>query len=168
MRLNLKHLLVLWFATIATALAVRAADNGRTDLIPNYRADDDAANQRVTLQATLIVASDEGTTDASLASHEATLRRVLRFKSFRRVGGSTASPLGPRGETTVEVGAGYSVDFWVNWITDREVEYGVRWFKGRLTLANTTLTRPRRSTSVVGGPATEDGQGTYAVIVTAR
>jgi hypothetical protein len=165
MRLIKKNTLSLLLTAIAACLAASAADNGQTSLVPSGRGDT-GGSDRVAVQAILLVASDEGVTDASLSAYEATLKRVLRFKSYRRVGGGSTAPLAPGGEATVAIGGGYDLDVWVNRITDREVEYGVRWFKGRHTLSNTTFTRPRRSNTIVGGPATEDGKGTYAVIVT--
>jgi hypothetical protein len=162
----IQHIFLLFFATVAAAAAARAADNGQTNLAPKSRDDNRAATERVSLQAILVIASDEGTTDSSLAAHEATLRRVLRFKSYRRIGGGATGSLAANGEETIAIGAGYNLDIWIKWMTDREVDFGVRGFKGKLTVANNTMTRPRRSTAVIGGWAAEDGKSRYLVILT--
>jgi hypothetical protein len=167
--MRLKPLLLpLLLVTLAALGPARAASNGQTNLIPNHSGDAGASDDRVTLQAILVIASDDGETDPSLAPYEATLKRVLRFKSFRRVGGATAAPLAAKQEATLAIGGGYSLDVWINWITDRETEFGARWFTGKATLANTTITRPRQSTAIIGGPAAKEGGGTYAVIIVAR
>lgn len=162
--MRLTHLsLSVLLATLFLALAPRAAD-GASGLVPDSRGTA-GASARVAFQAILVIASDEGTTDSRLSAHEATLKRVLRFKSYQRVG-DAATTLAEGGEATVAIGRGFNLDIWVTDVSDREVVFGVRWYKGKLTLANTKVTRPRRSTTVIGGPVVEDGKGTYAVMVT--
>lgn len=161
----------LWIVLAGAATAVTltsslgAADRGASSLVPESRGAARATADTVDFRAIMVVASDEGDSDPSLAEHEATLRRVLRFKSYQRVGGG-ASRLPPNGEGTLSLGNGYNLDLWITSVTDEEIVFGIRWFKGELTLANTKVTRPRRANTVVGGPRTEDGRGTYAVIVT--
>ncbi len=155
------------FAALLVAASF-AADNGQSHLLPNSTESAATASARASFQAILVVASENGSTDASLAQHEATLKRVLRFKSFRRVGGASSKPLAAQDETTIAIGGGYQLDIWVNWMTEREVDFGVRWFKGNQTFVNSTMTRPRRSTTALGGPAVEGGDGHYAVIVRAE
>ena len=157
--------ILLLLVTLLALPRAGAADNGQTGLTPHGR-ETPVAGERVSFQAILVIASDQGTTDANLAAHEPALKRVLRFKSFRRVGAGSSQPLGAKDETTIALTGGYNLDVWINWMTDREVDFGVRWFKGSRTLVNTTMTRPRRATAILGGPAVEDGPGTYAVIVT--
>lgn len=155
----------LLFVTVAL-LAVRAgaADRGESQLAPNAAAGSD----RVTFQAILVIASDEGVTDPSLAAYESSLKRLpLRFKSYRRAGDAAAT-VANGGEATLSLARGHKIDLWITSVTEKEIAFGVRWFNADQTLANTKVTRPRKSNTVVGGPATEDGKGHYAVIVTAN
>src|SRR5690606_23210768 len=141
-----------------------AADRGRSNLLPEGTAA--AINAApIRIQAILVIASDSGESDRSLANYESALKHVLRFKSYRRAGGGSAT-VAPGGETTVDLGrGGHKVDLWVTSATDEEIVFGVRWFNSQQTLSNTKLTRPRRSHTVVGGAPVENGEGRYAVLL---
>jgi hypothetical protein len=126
-----------------------------------------AGGDRVAFQAILVVASDEGVTDASLAAFEPKLRGLFRFKSYRRIGGGSAL-IAAAGESTVLLGLGHSLDLWVDNVTETEVSFGARWFNEKVNLVNMKGTRRRGGETILGGPKTEDGHGHYAVIITAK
>lgn len=155
MRVIRKLLLHFFLCSALLGLALSAADRatGRGD--------------RVAFQAILVIASDEGSTDASLAAFEPKLRSLLRFKSYRRVGGGKAE-MAASGESTIALGQGNSLDLWIENVADTEVSFGVRWYNERLNLANMKVTRRRGAETIIGGPKTEDGKGHYAVIITAQ
>jgi hypothetical protein len=167
MRLN--HYLSTLFtvvAALALAAASPAAENGSSSLVP-----DGAAAVRggvtappVTVQAILVVASDDGATDASLKPYESTLRRVLRFKAYRRVGGGTTKiAVGRNG--SIPLGAGQTLEIEIENAWNDQVIAAFKWWNGKLNLANSSMQRPRKSVAVLGGPATADGDGYYAVII---
>jgi len=161
----IRNIIISLLLAIAAVATAAAAELGGSSLVPEGRGTNATADAPVSFQAIMVIASDDGATDVSLAAYEATLRRVLRFKTYRRAGGGTAR-LAADGEGTLSLGHGYDLDLWITRVTESEIEFGIRWFKGDVTLANTKVTRPRRANTVIGGPATEDGKGTYAVIVT--
>lgn len=154
-------------AAIAASTTVYAADTGRSNLLPD--APDASARGaqgevRVRVQAILVIASDSGETDASLRSYERNLRSMLRTRAFRRVGGGEAT-IAVGGQDSIPLGAGQRLAVQIKSAWDNQVMAGIRWWNGDLTLANTTMMRPRKSHSVLAGPSTADGEGTYAVIV---
>jgi hypothetical protein len=126
------------FALVATS---PAADLGRTPLIPDGRSSDRGnARERVTFQAILVVASDEGTTDSSLSAYEAQLRRMLHRQAYRRVGGGTAV-VAVGGDGAIALGAGQRLTIKLESAWDNQVM------------------------AVLSGPTTADGKGTFIVII---
>lgn len=131
-------------------------------LVPTARAAD-----RASLQAILITASNEpGQTDPRLARYEPTLRRILRFASYRYVGsgsGSTAVP----GETNMGLGAGQHLEVTAE-DSSRGLRLRVAWKQGGRTLMETGLSLNPGVPAVLGGPGTGRDDEVYAVILTGR
>ena len=159
--------LTTFLLTAAAALAPGAhgADAGRTPLVPDGAARAPGATREpVTVRAILVIASDAGTTDESLAQYEANLRRILRFDAYRRVGGGTAKiAVGKSG--AIALGAGQRLAVQIENAWNNQVMAAFKWWNGDLNLANTSMQRPRGSHTVLSGPATADGDGYYAVII---
>ncbi len=142
MRLTRKILLLLALAPWIFA-ALPAADSGQTNLLPEHAAEN-GRHAKVAVQAILVVASDQGTTDPGLSAYEANLRRVLRFKAYHRVGsGSATIAVGDTG--TVPLGAGQHLEVEIKNAWNDQIMAGIRWWNGKLTLANTAMMRPRKS-----------------------
>lgn len=158
MRVTRKLPFLCFVASALFALALGAADR------PNAAG---AGGESVRFQAILVVASDEGATDASLAAFEPRLRTMLRFRSYHRIGGGSAS-IAAAGESTIALGRGNSLDLWVDDVTASEVSFGVRWFNEKVNLVNMKGTRRRGGETFLVGPKTEDGKGHYAVIITSK
>jgi len=162
MRLTLSALLL--FAAAFGVTAASAADPGRTPLVAEDAARSAPARAGVVnVRAILVIASDEGTTDAGLAAYEANLA-VLRFKSYRQVGsGGTTIAVGKEGTIPLAAGQRLTVEIKNAW--DNQIIAGIKWWNGDLNLANTSMMRPRKSHAVLAGPATADGKGHYVVIL---
>lgn len=130
--------------------------------VPAARAADRAA-----LQAILITASNEpGPSDPRLARYEPTLRRILRFASYRYVGSGSAALEVP-GRTTVGLGAGQHLEVTAEDAT-RGLRLRVAWKQGGRTLMETGLSLNPGVPAVLGGPGTGRGDEVYAVILTGR
>ena len=125
------------------------------------------AADQASVQAILITASnDPGRTDPRLARYEPTLRRILRFESYRFVGQGSANLASP-GSGTINLGNGQQLD-----ITAEDSSRGLRlrfvWKQGRRTLMETGLSLNPGVPAVLGGPGTGNGDEVYAVILIGR
>ena len=125
------------------------------------------AADRTSVQAILITASNEpGRTDPRLSRYEPTLRRILRFESYRFVGQGSAHLESP-GSGTINLGNGQQLD-----ISTEDASRGLRlrvvWKQGRRTLMETGLSLNPGVPAVLGGPGTGNGDEVYAVILIGR
>jgi len=125
------------------------------------------AAERASVQAILITASNApGKTDPRLSRYEPTLRRILRFESYRFVGQGSANIESP-GSGTINLGNGQHLE-----VTTEESSRGLRlrvvWKQGRRTLMGTGLSLNPGVPAILGGPGTGNGEEVYAVILIGR
>jgi len=123
------------------------------------------AAEKTNIQGILISASNEkGQTDRRLASYEPTLKRILRFESYRFLGEDRAS-LGASDKGHLSLGDGNEIDIEPESSNGRSVRLKVRWTKGGRVLMNTGLALRSGVPAVLGGPATGKKGEVYAVIL---
>jgi hypothetical protein len=126
------------------------------------------AADRVSVRAILIVASPQkGASDPKLAPFEATLRRILRFETYRAVGEGSAS-VADGGRATLSLGQGHSLELSGDKSAARETRVRLRWRHGGRELMNTALALPSGRPAVLGGPAHGDKGDVWAVIIIAN
>lgn len=127
-----------------------------------------ARAERATIEGILIAASNEaGSTDRRLAPYEATLRRILRFETFRHLGADRAS-LDVPASGSLEVGDGHQLALETESSDGKSVHVKVRWTAGGRTLMNTGLVLRPGVPAVLGGPSTANKGEVYAVILVGR
>ena len=127
-----------------------------------------ARAERATLEGILITASNEpGQTDRRLAPYEATLRRILRFETFRHVGSDRTS-LDVPASGSLSIGNGHTLAIETEQSDGKSVHVKVRWSAGGRTLMNTGLSLRPGVPAVLGGPSTGNKGEVYAVILVGR
>ncbi len=143
--MNTLRIALVLFALSAVAPVVRAADEAR-------------------IRAILVTASNEkGQSDRRLAAFEPTLRRILRFESYRYVGEGSVSLAVP-GKGPVSLGDGHRLDLDAESAGAGGIRVNVRWSdEGRVLMQSGLSLRPGVP-AVLGGPRKGDGE-VYAVIV---
>jgi len=123
------------------------------------------AADRAGIKAILIVAANaKGPSDSRLAPYEPTLRRILRFESYRFVGQGSTS-LGIPGTASVSPGGGHRLEFTTEEGGGRGLRVRVNWQQGRQTLMETGLVLRPGTPAVLGGPGTGKGGEVFAVII---
>jgi hypothetical protein len=126
------------------------------------------AAERASIQAILITASNEpGRSDPRLSNYEPTLRRILRFASYRYMGGGSAVIDIPA-NGTIALGNGQHLEISTESPQGRGVRLRVEWKLGRRTLMETGLSLSPGVPAVLGGPGTGSGDEVYAVILVGR
>ena len=122
------------------------------------------AQADTSLTGILVIASPEpGESDRRLAPYEATLRRILRFESFRWVGQGRGR-LAAGGSTTLNLGAGQSLR-----IADGDRgAVQVTWQQGNRVLMRTGLNLRPGVPAVLGGTGTGRAGEVYAVILVSQ
>ena len=126
------------------------------------------AAERAMIQGILISASnDKGQTDHRLASYEPTLRRILRFESYRFLGDDNAS-IGVPEKGHLSLGEGHELEIETEAADGKSVHLRVRWLRGGRTLMNTGLVLRPGVPAVLGGPSTGNKSEVYAVILIGR
>lgn len=124
----------------------------------------DSAN----LRAMLVIASNEkGGSDPGLSAYATTLRRILRFESFRLAGQGSANLPMP-GKAEVNLGRGHSLDLEADKSEGRGVRVRVRWEGDGRSLMNTGLVLQPGVPAVLGGPSTGKEGEVWAVILVAN
>jgi hypothetical protein len=127
-----------------------------------------ARAEQVSIEGLLITASnDGGQSDRRLAPYEATLRRILRFETFRLVGSDQADIAAP-GHGSLSLGQGHALALDTESSDARSIHVKVRWTAGGRTLMNTGLNLRPGVPAVIGGPATGNKGEVYAVILVGR
>ena len=127
-----------------------------------------AAAEHTSVQAILISASnDQGNTDSRLSRYEPTLRRILRFESYRYVSEGSAS-LDIPANGTIQIGNGHRLEVETEESNGRGVRLRVKWLQGNRTLMETGLTLNPGVPAVLGGPGTGSKGEVYAVILIGR
>lgn len=126
------------------------------------------AEGRASVEGILITASnDRGQTDGRLSSYEPTLKRILRFESYRFVGEGSTSLAVP-GEGSVGLGNGHELEITAEQSDGKTIHAKVRWIAGGRTLMSTGLVLRPGVPAVLGGPSTGKKGEVYAVIVIGR
>ena len=139
--------LLLWGAL---GPAARAADGGHAGV-----------------RAILVLASNQrGESDARLAAYEPTLRRILRFESYKLAGEGAAAFALP-GKAGLRLGHGHTLELEAEKSDGKGVRLRVNWQDGGRTLMNTGLVLRPGVPAVLGGPASGKGGEVWAVILVA-
>lgn len=124
----------------------------------------DSAN----IRGILIAASNEsGETDRRLAPYEPTLRRILRFESYRFLGDDSTSLEIPA-QGSLSLGNGHELEVSTEKSDGKSIHVKVRWSAGGRTLMNTGLVLRPGVPAVLGGPSTGNKGEVYAVILVGR
>lgn len=127
-----------------------------------------ARAERAAVEGILITASNEpGQTDRRLAPYEATLRRILRFETFRQVGSGRANVDIPAAGR-LALGDGHELELETESSDGKTVHLKVRWIAQGRTLMNTGLALRPGVPAVLGGPSTGNKGEVYAVILIGR
>jgi hypothetical protein len=126
------------------------------------------AAERTSVQGILLAASNErGPIDPRLAAYEPTLRRILRFESYRFLGEDAAAlAAGAKGQ--LDLGQGQQLEIETERHDGQGIHLRVRWLAGGRTLMNTGLMLRAGVPAVLGGPSTGKGGEVYAVILIGR
>lgn len=120
------------------------------------------------VHAILITASNEkGDTDRRLAQYEPTLKRILRFESFRFVGEGSAD-LPAAGEGSISLGRGHRLELEAEESGRRGVRVKVRWIAGGTRVMDTGLSLQPGVPAVLGGPETGKSGEVFAILVIGR
>ena len=123
------------------------------------------AAERASIQGILVAASNEhGESDRRLGPYEPTLRRILRFESYRFLGEDrTALVVHQSGRLTL--GDGHQLEVETESVDNNGIHIRVRWVAGGRTLMNTGLVLRAGVPAVLGGPSTGSKGEVYAVIL---
>lgn len=125
------------------------------------------AADHATVRAILVAASNtKGETDRRLAAYEPTLRRILRFESYRFLGEGSAN-LGVPAAGRLNLGRGHTLELATESADGPALRVKVRWTGEGRTLMNTGLALRPGVPAVLGGPANDRGE-VYAVILIGR
>ena len=120
------------------------------------------------IRGILISASNEsGQTDRRLAQFEPTLRRILRFESYRFLGDDSTSLEVPA-QGSLSIGDGHELEVSTEKSDGKSIHVKVRWSSGGRTLMNTGLVLRPGVPAVLGGPSTGNKGEVYAVILIGR
>lgn len=123
------------------------------------------AAEHAAIQGILIAASnDQGRTDRRLAAYEPTLKRILRFESYRFLGDDRASLEGA-GTGHLSLGDGHELVVAKDASEGKSLRVRVKWMKNGRALMNTELVLRPGIPAVLGGPSTGNKDEVYAVIV---
>jgi hypothetical protein len=126
------------------------------------------AAEHTAVQGILISASnDKGETDRRLAQYEPTLRRILRFESYRFLGDDNAS-LGVSEKGHLSLGEGHELEIETESSEGKSVRLKIRWVRNGRVLMNTGLILRPGVPAVIGGPSTGNKSEVYAVILIGR
>jgi len=140
------RLIVLFISFSGLFSVARAADHAR-------------------IEGILISASnDHGESDRRLTAYEPTLKRILRFESYRFLGNDSAS-LGVPGSGNLALGSEHQLEVTTERADPSAIHVRVRWTQGGRTLMNTGLVLRPGVPAVLGGPSTGKKGEVYAVIV---
>lgn len=127
-----------------------------------------SAAEGARVRALLVLASNaRGASDSRLASYEPTLKRLLRFESYKLSGEGSASLGG--GKAAVKIGPGHSLELEPEKSDGRGVRLRFNWHDGSgRSLMNTGLVLRPGVPAVLGGPSSggKDGE-VWAVILVA-
>lgn len=118
------------------------------------------------VSALLVTASkNPGPSDARLKPYEATLRRILRFESFRLVGEGSAHIAAP-GKGQIGLGGGHQLQLEI--ANEKSDRVDATWQQGKRVLMQTGLSLRPGVPAVLGGPGTGKDGEVYAIIVISK
>lgn len=150
MKMKLLNVGLLAVLLLGTRVMAPAADGGHAQV-----------------RAILVLASNEkGASDGRLAAYEPTLRRILRFESYKLAGEGSAS-LAEAGRTGVKLGRGHTLELAAEKSDGKGVRLKVNWLDGGRSLMNTGLVLRPGVPAVLGGPANGKSGEVWAVILVA-
>ena len=115
----------------------------------------------------VIAANQKGESDARLSGYEPTLRRLLRFESYRVAGEGSASLNAP-GKASLSLGRGHALKLEAEKSDGKEVRLRVQWQDGPRSLMNTGLSLQPGVPAVLGGPSTGKEGEVWAIIIVAN
>ncbi len=120
----------------------------------------------LSIKGVMILASNDSTeTDPSLRAYEKNLRRLFRFKSYKRYG-SGNTRLNLPGKSTMSMGRGHQVEVDAKPINQQKSRISIRWLRDGRSQINTTLVMTRGKPAVLGGPSVKGGN--LILIITAH
>ena len=112
---------------------------------------------RVTLQATLILASnDPAPMDHRLERVEYKLRRIFGFEYYTQYGEGSATVTVPA-DAVIQLGHGYRLAIRVKKGGKNKFRAQVRWLKGEKNLLSTSVAMKKGVPTVLGGPPHKGG-----------
>jgi len=124
--------------------------------------------QQVNLNATLILASSEGSgIDPALKAYESNLRRLFKYKSYR-VQGRSGTRVSLPGDATINLGSGHRLTLSSQASGGGKIRLSIRWSDGRRTLINTTLNMTKGVPALLGGPSAPSQNGNLILALVAR
>src|SRR3954470_7469419 len=119
------------------------------------------------VRALLVIASGKkGESDARLSAYEPTLRRMLRFDSYR-LAGEGSGDVTSSGKTSVNLGRGHSLALEKQKTEKGGIRLQISWEEGGRMLMNTGVSPQPGVPIVLGGPSTGTAGEVWAVIVIA-
>ena len=119
------------------------------------------------VRAILVLASNQkGASDPRLAAYEPTLRRILRFESYKLAGEGSAGIAAP-GKAAVTLGGGHTLELEAEKSDGKGVRLKVNWLTGGRSLMKTGLVLRPGVPAVLGGPESGKGGEVWAVILVA-
>ena len=114
------------------------------------------------IQALLIIASKgKGASDPRLAEYEATLKRTLRFDTFKLAGQGSASVAGNNSSATITLGGGHRLQLRGGDRAGSGIRVRVEWTNGGREMMNTSLTLQPGIPAVLGS----GGDGEVPVVL---
>jgi hypothetical protein len=143
MRRLIHLILALVLAVVLTARAARAAEGA-------------------SVQALLIIAAKgKGGSDPRLAEYEATLKRTLRFDTFKLAGQGSAAVSGGNSNASINLGGGHRVQIGGGDRAGAGIRVRVTWTNGSREMMNTSLTLQPGIPAVLGS----GGDGEVPVVL---
>ena len=125
------------------------------------------AADRASIRGILVAASNsKGQSDGRLSAYEPTLRRILRFESYRYLGEGSTS-LGVPAQGSLSIGQGHRLEVETESVSANAVRVKVSWLDGDRVLLQTGLSLRPGVPAVLGGPSRGEGE-VYAVIMIGR
>ena len=121
-----------------------------------------APAQNASIHALLIIAAKgKGNSDPRLAEYEATLRRTLRFDTFKLAGQGSASVSGANSRASISLGSGHKLQLSGGDRAGGGIRVRVEWTHGGREVMNTALTLQPGIPAVLGS----GGDGEVPVVL---
>ena len=125
------------------------------------------AAEQTSVRAILVTASNEkGESDRRLAAYEPTLRRILRFESYRYVGEGSVTLAVPA-KAPLTLAAGHRLELETEDSSNAGIRLKLAWSEGRRVHMQTGLTLRPGVPAVLGGPRKGEDE-VYAIIIIGR